>query len=283
MQSYPVSQSPGRGRGGAQQGLLLYLKAISLAAGCFEAVHLFKYQLCEHTKERNKKNKNPISVNAKALTWHFIVTTQSNSTWKLRYLFSAITVVKLKIRTQTVQMILYDSHQLCGVSQTIKRIAELKRNHVYDVINGILQKHWRCSNTHAGLKSLWPISYCDKLCFKSIYSNRIFVATTVNYLKITFNFKYKLHLSILLEFGLCSLMFDRKGGPLARHLDHGTVKSRGGTELHWPRSSHHSPEPACASTDQQLTQRDRNRLVKQCSNIEKSLNPRGQTHNYFSN
>lgn len=72
----------------------------------------------------------------------------------------------------------------------------------------------------------------------------------------------KLHLSILLEFGLCSLMFDRRGGPLARRLDRGTVRSRGGIELHWPRSSHHSPEPAYASIDQQLMPWDRNRQVR---------------------
>lgn len=52
-------------------------------------------------------------------------------------------------------------------------------------------------------------------------------------------------------------MFDRKEGPLARRLDHGTARSRHAIELRWPRSSHHSPEPACASTNQQLTQRQK--------------------------
>lgn len=35
---------------------------------------------------------------------------------------------------------LYDSHQLWDISQTIKPLAELKRNHVCDVIKGIFQK-----------------------------------------------------------------------------------------------------------------------------------------------
>lgn len=39
---------PVKGRGRAERCLLLYLKAISLADGCFEAVRLLEYQLCEH-------------------------------------------------------------------------------------------------------------------------------------------------------------------------------------------------------------------------------------------
>lgn len=76
-------------------------------------------------------------------------------------------------------------------------------------------------------------------------------------------FQIEVYLSILLEFGLYSPAFDRKAGLLARRLDHGTVRSRGGTEPRWPRSSHHSPEPAYASVGRRLTQKEADREVKE--------------------
>lgn len=35
-------------------GLLLHLKAVRLAAGDFEAAHLFKYQLCSHKRQKHE-------------------------------------------------------------------------------------------------------------------------------------------------------------------------------------------------------------------------------------
>lgn len=68
-------------------------------------------------------------------------------------------------------------------------------------------------------------------------------------------------------------MFGRKAGPLARRLDRGTVRSKGGTEPRWPRSSRHSPEPAYASVDRQLTGRNREVKEVNAGSLETSLNP----------
>lgn len=46
--------SSGKGWGRAETALLLHLKAISLAARCFEAAYLFKYQFYAHIWERNE-------------------------------------------------------------------------------------------------------------------------------------------------------------------------------------------------------------------------------------
>lgn len=76
-------------------------------------------------------------------------------------------------------------------------------------------------------------------------------------------FRLKVHLSILLEFGFYSPVFDRKVGLLAHPLDHGTVRSKGGTGPRWLRSVRHSPEPAYASGGQQLTETEADREVKE--------------------
>lgn len=78
-------------------------------------------------------------------------------------------------------------------------------------------------------------------------------------------------LSILLKSGLCSPVFGHKAGPPARHPGRGTVRSRGGKEPRWPRSSRHSPEPAFASADPQL--QDESRHVKEANSRFKKFKP----------